>query len=109
MSSRADFARDLVREGVLVALGAKGLYGRGPTFMRVAAAIEAAIDRASAAERACHVSFPPLIPRELLRKVGYMESFPQLCGSIHAFAGTERDLGGLVTTVSAGGDWGPHL
>jgi seryl-tRNA synthetase len=55
------------------------------------------------------VWFPPVTPREVLRQTGYMESLPQLCGSVHAFTGTDKDLPALIRTVAEGGAWTPHL
>jgi seryl-tRNA synthetase len=109
MLTRAEFTRSLLAERWLIPSGVPGVFGRGPQYSRVVSGIEAAIDTISAPEGAKKVSFPPLIPRELLRRVGYVDNFPHLCGSVHAFAGKERDHAAFAQSVKNGADWSPHL
>lgn len=104
-----EMLRALVERGFLIASGVRGLYGRGPRMMELVAGIEAAIDEVSKCEEARRVSFPPLIPRELLRRVGYVDNFPQLCGSIHSFFGADRQHLAFSDAVKTGADWSPHL
>lgn len=78
-------------------------------MLAIVAGIEYAISEAGRHEHATLVSFPPLIPRELLRRVGYADNFPQLIGSIHTFAGNERQHLAFAESVKQGGDWSAHL
>src|SRR5262245_58592145 len=106
---RAEFTRSLIDARWLLPSGVPGLFGRSDRYARLVAGIEAAIDVVSAPEGALRASFPPLIPRSLLRRVGYIDNFPQLCGSIHSFVGNDRAHLAFSESVRAGGDWSPHL
>ena len=53
--------------------------------------------------------FSPVLPRQVLRQTGYMENFPHLCGSVHAFSGDGAQHLALVDRVKAGGDWTQFL
>ncbi len=108
-SVKADLFRAWMEHRVLLPSGVPGLYGRGPALSDVVHRIERLIDAAVAGDGASRVSFPPVLPREVLRRVGYMESFPELCGSVHAFTGDPRRHAALVERVSHGGEWTEHL
>jgi seryl-tRNA synthetase len=51
------------------------------------------------------MTFPPIVARALIEKVGYMDNFPQLCGSINSFFGDERAAHSLSERVRAGERW----
>ncbi len=101
--------RQLLDERVLIASGVPGVYGRGAAFDQTIAGVQSMIDALSRRHGAERVSFPPVLPREILRRVGYLENFPQLCGSIHAFGGGDRQHAELIERVAAGGDWTEFL
>jgi seryl-tRNA synthetase len=108
-SAKAEFLRLLMDEKILFSSGVPGVFGRGPAFNEVLSRVQAAIDVVSREHGAERVSFPPIIPRALLRKVGYMDNFPQLCGSVHSFMGNDTEHAALSQTVKAGEDWTPFL
>jgi seryl-tRNA synthetase len=62
----------------------------------------------SAGDGAELYTFPPIIDRKILERVDYLDSFPNLCGSIHSFFGNERQSRALSEVVHAGQPWG-HL
>jgi seryl-tRNA synthetase len=103
------FKQQLFDQKLLFNSGVNGIVGRSPQVLILTQALHAMVDRESRKDGALKVSFPPVVPRELLRKVGYMENFPQLCGSIHSFTGKDLEHLALQNTVKAGGDWAPHL
>ena len=109
LSSKAEFLKSLMDNRVLFASGVPGVFGRGGPFVEVLARVQAAIDVISSEHGAERVSFPPILPRELLRKVGYMDNFPQLCGSVHAFMGNDAEHAKLIDTVKSGADWSSYL
>lgn len=99
----------LLEHKILVASGVPGVFGRSATFERVIAGLQAAITRVAADDGAEVMRFAPVLPRQILRQTGYMENFPHLCGSVHAFAGDNAQHAALVERVKAGGDWTPFL
>lgn len=103
------FKNSLFEQKLLYKSGVNGIVGRGPVLVELMQALHGMVDKESKKDGAVKVAFPPVVPRELLRKVGYMDNFPQLCGSIHAFSGDDRAHLKLSETVKAGGDWSPHL
>lgn len=107
--ARADLTRRLVERGHLLPSGVPGVFGRGPVLHDLIRRLGAAIDPLTAEDRPIRVAFPPLTAREVVRRTGYMESFPQLCGSVHAFGGDERRHAPLLERVRAGEDWTEHL
>jgi seryl-tRNA synthetase len=108
-STKADLFRALIERRLLLPSGAAGVYGRGPGLCELIDRIERLIDGFAQRDGATRVGFPPVLPREVLRRVGYMESFPHLCGSVHAFAGDPSWHAALIERVEGGGDWTEFL
>src|SRR6188508_2528190 len=108
-SSKLDFMRKLLERRILIATGVQGVYGRGSVYDDVIARIQALVDVISRRHGAERISFPPVIPRAVVRRTGYMENFPQLCGSVHAFLGTDAQHPALIDRVKSGGDWSEFL
>ena len=109
ISSRRRFLQSLFDREVLLPSGVPGVFGHGSAFLAVLTALERLIDTACRPDRPEPVAFPPVIPRTILQKTGYMENFPQLCGSVHAFQGDDAAHRALVERVQEGGDWTPWL
>ena len=68
-------------------------------LVELVASLQSMVDRESKKDGAVKACFPPDVPRELLRKVGYMENFPNLCGSIQSFTGGDKEQLAVVDTV----------
>lgn len=101
----------LVEHGWILPSGVSGVFGRSAAFEAVAQGVQRAV---GAAGRAIDpdpqwVHFPPVLAREILRRTGYMENFPNLCGSVHSFAGQAAEHEALAGRVRDGGDWGEFL
>jgi seryl-tRNA synthetase len=94
----------LVRAGVWIPSGVKGVYGRGEGFILVTSALASAIHRGfgAGAER---MQFPPVMPRGDLERIGYFRNFPNLLGSVHCFCGDERAHRDMLKRHDAGEDW----
>lgn len=103
------FKKQLFDQKLLFNSGVQGIVGRSPRIVELVDALQGMVNRESRKDGALKAAFPPVVPRELLRKVGYMENFPQLCGSIHSFTGGDKEHLALQQTVKAGEDWAPHL
>ncbi len=103
--SRANFMRQLVEGHILIPMGVPGVFGRSALFEDMLTKLGARIDAWARHDGAERVAFPPVIPREVLRKTGYMDNFPQLCGSVHAFVGDDAGHAALLQRVVNGHDW----
>jgi len=103
--SCSSFLDRLFARGVLHATGVDGLYARGECFEKVISGLDRVISRHGAAHRAEIIRFPPGMSRALFEKSGYMNSFPQLAGSIHGFVGDERDHLALLDKIHNGESW----
>lgn len=103
------FKAQLFHHKLLLDSGVQGIVGRAAPLVELVSGLQGMLDRESKKDGAVKACFPPVVPRELLRKVGYMENFPNLCGSIQSFKGGDKEQLALVDTVKKGGDWAPHL
>lgn len=104
-----EFRSALLERGHLIESGVPGVFGRGPEFHELMGRVERALDPVCRTASATPAYFPPVTPREVLRRTGYLESLPHLCGSVHAFTGNDKALPALVKAATDGGDWSPHL
>jgi seryl-tRNA synthetase len=99
----------LIEAGLLIRTSVQGVYGRSGTFEKIVQGVDRMVAQEAISQGAEERFFPPVLPRETLRKTGYMENFPHLCGSIHSFEGTEKQHPELLDAVKAGSDWTPWL
>jgi seryl-tRNA synthetase len=51
------------------------------------------------------VYLPPVLSRTTFDSTNYLQSFPDLMGSVHVFRGNDRDHAELLRRVEADGDW----
>jgi seryl-tRNA synthetase len=51
------------------------------------------------------VHMAPVLARSTFNETNYLQSFPDLMGSVHVFRGGDRDHADLVRRVESGGDW----
>jgi seryl-tRNA synthetase len=105
----ATYRDALVRHGLLIPTGARGVYGFGGEFDRALQGFDAYITRAGRPEGAEIVRFPSLLPRADLEHSGYLKSFPQLAGVVHSFEGDERAHVDMLRAVAHGGAWAGAL
>ena len=95
----------LVTHGLIIPTGVQGGYGRGALFERILEAFDALVMRGEQAMQAEPLSFPPIASRKLIEQLGYLESFPQLIGSIHSFFGTEPAAREMASRALRGEPW----
>lgn len=100
-----NFTEGLVENGLIVPTGIKGAYGRGPVFEDILRAFNDLVTRVAAPDKAQELMFPPILARAMIEKVGYMDNFPQLAGSVHSFMGTDKQARELSAKVHAGERW----
>ena len=103
------FYAELVAHGHLIPTGIPGGYGRGKVFEDILAAFDALVGRTARDDGAETMMFPPIVARKLIEQVGYMDNFPQLCGSISSFFGDEREARALSGRIHAGEPWDDAL
>ncbi|NPC57359.1 amino acid--[acyl-carrier-protein] ligase [Caenimonas soli] len=102
------FHRQLVEHGLILPTQVKGAYGRGAVFEDIVRRFDDLVARIAAPDGAEQLSFPPILPRALVEKVGYLDNFPQLAGSVHSFAGNDAKARELSAHVNGGQRW-EHL
>ena len=103
------FHDELVAHRLIVPSRPLGTFGRGPVFEDVLARFDALVLAAAKDDAVEFLTFPPVIDRQIIERTGYMESFPNLCGSIHSFAGPEREARAISQRIAEGRPWGELL
>ncbi len=104
----ATFRDSLFDKGLLFDTGVDGLYGRSGLFEEVVQRFSALVERAGATARPETIHFPPAMTRRDLEKSGYLKNFPDMAGTIHAFAGKDREHALLVERLHGDLDWTEH-
>jgi seryl-tRNA synthetase len=99
------FHEELIAQGLLVPSGVPGIFGRSAAFEDILDRFDAMIRRSAKNDHAESMSFPPVINRDIIERAGYLESFPHLCGVVHAFAGAERDARAIAQRIESGKSW----
>jgi hypothetical protein len=101
--AQENYRDELVRAGLLIPMGSAGLMGRNAVFEDIVSALGNSVNALAADENETHWHFPPVVPRSLVHRVGYMRSFPDLLGSIHAFTGSDSDQKLILDAVESHG------
>jgi seryl-tRNA synthetase len=96
---------DLVEHKLIIPVGVPGIFGRGHVFEDVLRRFDALISRVAAKDGATVMAFPPTLDRRVLERSEFLDSFPQLAGSVFSFTGTDRDHAQLRDAVHAGEPW----
>ncbi|MBP9087646.1 MAG: amino acid--[acyl-carrier-protein] ligase [Kofleriaceae bacterium] len=100
------FYDGLVKHRLILPTGVAGAFGRGPVFEDVLERFNRIVDQLAIDDHAETVTYPPIINREVLEQVEYLDSFPQLAGVVHSFFGKELKARELAARVKAGEPWG---
>jgi seryl-tRNA synthetase len=96
---------ELLGAGLLISMGVDGLYGRSGLFERVVEGINAAVAKVGDPDAPEVMRFPPGIGKWQLEQSGYLNSSPQLVGTVHSFAGSDADHRAMLDTLARGSDW----
>ncbi|MGF6546799.1 amino acid--[acyl-carrier-protein] ligase [Paraburkholderia youngii] len=98
----------LIAAGLLVDTGENGLYGHNHIYEGIVERLTWLISCMAADQHPEVLRFPPAVPRKDFEDSEYLNNFPHLAGTIHAFCGDERDhrrlLRALDDVVSDPGD-----
>ena len=95
------FYDGLVEHGLIIPSEIQGGFGRGAVFEDILERFNDLVSRIAKDDGAEPMMFPPIVPRTLIEKVGYMDNFPHLCGTIHSFFGDEKEARALSECVHA--------
>jgi seryl-tRNA synthetase len=104
-----EFTAALVGAGFFLPSRAAGVSGRGAKLTRLLLDLSQYLSREFAAEQAETLGFPPLLPRSVLDRVGYLQKFPQLLGSVCCFEGGAREHEALLAATELGTSVISHL
>ncbi len=85
-------------------LGADGVYGRTGAYESVIDGLNGFITRMREGEVEV-LRFPPVVPRALIEKSGYLKSFPNLLGCVCALSGDEPTLLAAAARAANGEVW----
>lgn len=102
----AVFLRQLLEAGVLLPQQAPGVWGFSSAFEHLLEALQVRLTEIGRTPDCEVMSFPPVIARHTLERSGYLQTMPQLLGSIHRFSGDEVDWKLILDRVERGEDWG---
>ncbi|MGH8989163.1 MAG: amino acid--[acyl-carrier-protein] ligase [Acidimicrobiales bacterium] len=97
--------QQMLDAGLLVPTGVLGLYGRSGTYQDVADGVGKLLHRWAATLGATRLYLPPVLARSTFAHTNYLESFPDLMGSVHVFNGGDSEHKELLRRVESGGDW----
>jgi seryl-tRNA synthetase len=105
----AAFRKGLLEARLLIPSGVRGVFGLSGTFEGIVEHFEALVTRAAADTRPEVVRFPPILNRDTYLRTDHLETFPNLMGSVHSYAGTDRELPRLLEQKAAGAEWTREL
>ncbi|MFG1780601.1 aminoacyl--tRNA ligase-related protein [Micromonospora sp. NPDC049048] len=75
-------------DAALIPTETPGIAVANRSFDAIVAALRSALLTLSAPQQPVSVAVPPVIARALLERVGYVDGFPNLLGTVHSFAGS---------------------
>jgi seryl-tRNA synthetase len=102
---RDKFYQGLVKHGLIIPVGVQGVFGRSAVFEDVLERFNAMVTEISKHDGAEVFTFPPVINRQVLEKVNYLDSFPHLCGAVYSFFGKEAQARELSEKIHDGKPW----
>jgi seryl-tRNA synthetase len=93
------FLDELVKAGLLIPSGVRGVYGRGGAFENIVDLFEDLVTRTGAHLKAEVMRFPPILNRETYTCTDHIHNFPDLLGSVHSFKGGEREQAAMIAKL----------
>ncbi|MDP9912357.1 seryl-tRNA synthetase [Variovorax boronicumulans] len=100
-----EFHAALLEQQLIIPSEVRGCYGRGAVFEHILECFDALVMRCDEARLAEKMTFPPIVARRMIEELGYLESFPQLIGSIHSFFGSEAVAREMAGRAADGQRW----
>ena len=101
----AQFRADLIAQGWVLPSGVRGVSGFGQQFEDVLQRFNALVTRVAQDDGAEEMTFPPVVPRQLIETMGYLGNFPHLIGSVHSFFGKDAEAHAMAAKAAAGERW----
>src|SRR5215467_2401891 len=102
---RNDLLTEMVRHGLLIETGVRGVYGRGREFEDTVERVDRLVSATGAEDGPETMRFPPVCNRAHFTHSGFLTSFPHLAGAVHVFRGQDHAHRQLVQAVEEGRDW----
>jgi seryl-tRNA synthetase len=106
----ADTSRELydalVRHKLIIPVGVLGAFGRGAVFEDVLQRFDGLVSKLMEGDGAERMLFPPILDRQVFEKSGFLDSFPQLAGSVFSFVGDDKQHRALSARVRQHEPWG---
>lgn len=99
------FYKGLVENGLIVPTRVPGSFGRNAVFEDVLARFDGLVMNLAKDDAAEFFVFPPVIDRTIIEKTAYLDSFPNLAGTVFSFFGSEREAKVLSAKVTGGEPW----
>lgn len=99
------FYEGLVANKLIIPVGVQGAFGRGAVFEDVLERLNQQITQIAKDDGADYFVFPPIIDRRIIEKVDYLDSFPQLAGTVFSFFGKDAEAKELSQRVHEHKPW----
>ena len=103
--SAEKFNAGLVEHGLIIPVGVPGIFGRNAVFEDVLRRFDDLVSRVAKNDGAEQMLFPPCLDRKVFEKSEFLDSFPQLAGSVFSFAGTDAQHAELRTRIHEKKPW----
>src|SRR5262245_59250131 len=103
--SAEELYQGLVQHGLIIPVGVPGIFGRNAVFEGVLRRFDDYVSRVAKDDGAEQMLFPPTLDRRVFEKSEFLDSFPQLAGTVFSFTGSEKQHAKLSERVHAGQAW----
>jgi len=103
--SAEGFYKGLVEAGLIVPTRVPGTFGRNAVFEDVLARFDGLIGQLAKDDGAELFVFPPTIDRTIIERTAYLDSFPNLAGTVFSFFGNEKEAKALSAKVNGNEPW----
>ncbi len=100
-----DLYDGMVRHKLIIPVGVPGAFGRGAVFEDVLARFNDLVTRLAKNDGAEVMAFPPILDRQVFEKSEYLDSFPQLAGTVFSFFGTDAQHKELTERIHDKKPW----
>ena len=104
-TTRQPFYDALVEHKLIIPVGVPGAFGRGAVFEDVLRQFDALVSRVAKDDGAERMLFPPILDRKVFERSEFLDSFPQLAGTVFSFAGSDAQHGELRERIREGKPW----
>ena len=96
---------ELIKAGLLIPSGVKGVFGRSKNFEKVIESFQNYVTQMASERNSEVMSFPPILNREHYLKTDHIYNFPDLLGSVHSFTKGDREQTEIIRKLTDKEDW----